>query len=130
MLKTFKELFNEAIKLRRFPKGIKTRTVNVEKDVIERAHAAASNLTGPNGRLPYVKIIHNPKDKTYEIHTRRRDRNGSPIEPAVVVKHDEGSFIQRTNELLSSSHQDFYPRATHVQMQTDGKKFRFTLGRQ
>lgn len=125
-MKSFKE-FSEATKVRGFPG--KTSTVSVSRDNIEHAHALSSDLATANGRLPHVRIKHNAKDNTFEIHTSRRDKNGSPTGPAAVTKHDEGSFIQHANRVLSKVHPDFYPPATHASMTTDGKKFRFKLGR-
>ena len=127
-MKSLKE-FREAVRVRRFPG--RTTTVNVSKDVIERAHAVTSKLMKPGGAPPFVEIKHNPKENTFEIHTRLRGKNGSPEGPAVVDVHDVGSFIQHTNRALSLSHPDFSPRATHVQMEMSRNKrnFRFTLGR-
>jgi hypothetical protein len=126
-MKTFKE-FTEATKVRGFPKGSRITTTTVDKSDIEHATALSSDLATADSK-PFVQIHHNPKDKTFEIHTRRRDAKGSPTGTAVVTKHDEGSFIQHANKVMGKVFPDFHPPAKHASMETNGKKFRFKLGR-
>jgi hypothetical protein len=126
-MKSFKQ-FSEATKVRGFPKGSRITTATVHRSDIEHATALASPLATADSK-PYVEIHHNPEDRTFEIHTRKRDENGSPTGRTIIKRHDEGSFMEHVNKVMGRVFPDFHPPAKHLSMETNGKKFRFKLGR-